>query len=72
MKIITKDEAIKCLKFAFAWSVLTFINWVITCFGLKLISICFGITYNLKIATGIWIGLMIIRATFKQEKEETW
>ena len=71
MKIITKDKAKKCLKFAIAWSVLTLINWVIMCILLKLITICFGITFNLKIATGIWIGLMIIRAIFKQEKKET-
>lgn len=41
------------------------LDWIITCGIIKLITLCFGFTFTWTIATGIWLILCLLRATFK-------
>ena len=40
------------------------VNWLITCGIIKLITICFGLTFSWAIATGIWLILCLLRSVF--------
>lgn len=41
------------------------LSWAVTVGLVKLITLCFGIEFSLKIATGIWIVILILRSIFK-------
>lgn len=43
----------------------TAISWAFICGLLKLIALCFGIAFNLAIATGIWLIICLIRGVLK-------
>lgn len=43
----------------------TVISWAFICGLLKLIALCFGIAFNLAIATGIWLLICLIRGVLK-------
>lgn len=45
-------------------AILLGISWICTCGVIKLITICFGITFKWRTATGIWLLLFIIRSAF--------
>ena len=40
------------------------LSWIITCGIIKLITMCFGLAFSWKIATGIWLVLCLIRGIF--------
>ena len=40
------------------------ISWLITCGIIKLITICFGLTFSWAIATGIWLILCLLKPVF--------
>lgn len=54
---------------AFIIAILIFcgISWITTCGIIKLITLCFNLTFSWKIATGIWIILCLI-TVFMQMK----
>lgn len=37
------------------------ISWAITCLFLKLIALCFGLSLTLVMATGVWLGLFLLK-----------
>ena len=39
-------------------------SWICTCGIIKLITICFGLKFSWKIATGIWLVLSLITGGF--------
>ena len=41
------------------------ISWILTCGIIKLITLCFGLTFSWAIATGIWLVLCLIGGAFK-------
>ena len=41
------------------------ISWAITCGIIYLICLCFSLTFNLIVATGIWMVLCLIGSAFK-------
>lgn len=44
------------------------ITWIVTCGFIKLITLCFGLTFKWKIATGIWLIIYLLdllRSRFK-------
>ena len=41
------------------------LSWLITCGVIKLICLCFGFVFNWKIATGIWLVMLLISSIFK-------
>lgn len=40
------------------------VSWLITCGIIKLITICFGLTFSWAIATGIWLILCLLKSVF--------
>lgn len=41
------------------------LSWIITCGIIKLITLCFGLTFKWSIATGIWLVLCLLRSIFR-------
>ena len=40
-------------------------GWIVTCVIIKLITMCFGLTFKWSIATGIWLALSLLSIYFK-------
>lgn len=40
-------------------------SWIVTCGIIKLITLCFGLTFTWKSATGIWIILCLVEEIFR-------
>lgn len=40
------------------------ISWIITCGIIKLITMCFGLTFKWNIATGIWFVILLLKEIF--------
>ena len=41
------------------------LSWLVTCGIIKLITLCFGLTFNWPMATGIWLVILILQSIFK-------
>lgn len=41
-------------------------SWIITCGIIKLITLCFGLSFSWAIATGIWLVLCLLESIFKK------
>ena len=41
------------------------ISWIVTCGIIKLITLCFGITFKWSVATGIWLIICLLRSIFR-------
>lgn len=37
-------------------------SWIVTCGIIKLITLCFGLAFSWKVATGIWLAMYLFRA----------
>lgn len=46
------------------------ISWIATCGIIKLITLCFGWTFKWSVATGIWLVLCLLEATFKSNSSK--
>ena len=40
------------------------LSWIVTCGIIKLITMCFGLTFKWSIATGIWLIICILKSVF--------
>ncbi|WP_407450028.1 hypothetical protein [Fibrobacter sp.] len=40
------------------------LSWAVTCGLYYLITLCFGLTFNWLIATGVWLVLVILKNIF--------
>lgn len=40
------------------------LSWVVTCGIVKLITLCFGLTFKWSVATGIWLMICILKSIF--------
>lgn len=40
------------------------VSWIATCGIIKLITMCFGLTFKWSIATGIWLIICILKSIF--------
>ena len=40
-------------------------SWIVTCGIIKLITLCFGLTFKWKVATGIWLVLCLLESILK-------
>lgn len=54
----TGDIVITILAFCYG------LSWIVTCGIIKLITMCFGLTFKWSIATGIWLIICILRSVF--------
>lgn len=41
-------------------------SWAVTCGILWLAAWCFGLVFDLKIATGVWLILLLVKSLFKE------
>ena len=39
-------------------------SWAVTCGIIKLITVCFGLKFSWKIATGIWLVMFLVKGVF--------
>lgn len=46
------------------------LSWIVTCGVIKLITMCFGLTFKWSIATGIWLILCLLRGSFNTTVEK--
>lgn len=42
------------------------ISWLVTCGIIKLITLCFGLSFSWPIATGIWLCLFLLGLVFNK------
>lgn len=49
---------------AFILSVCAFVSWAIVCGIIKLITMCFGLGFSFKVATGIWLVFVLLKFVF--------
>lgn len=40
------------------------VSWIVTCGIIKLITLCFGLTFKWSVATGIWLIICILKSIF--------
>lgn len=40
------------------------VSWICTCGVIKLITICFGLSFSWTIATGIWLVILLLKNIF--------
>ena len=40
------------------------VSWIITCGIVKLVTLCFGLTFSWAIATGVWLVMILARSVF--------
>lgn len=45
------------------------ISWLAICGIVKLVTMCFGLTFKWSVATGIWLILCVLKMTFHQSKD---
>ena len=45
------------------------LSWIITCGIVKLITMCFGLTFNWAIATGIWLIMVLLKDIFNSKSK---
>ena len=45
------------------------LSWLFTCGIIKLICICFGLTFSWAIATGVWLVMILLRSVFGNKGE---
>lgn len=43
------------------------LSWILTCGIIKLITLCFGLSFNWLIATGIWLIMCVVKNILKRE-----
>ncbi len=43
------------------------LNWCIVVRLIKLITMCFGLIFSIKIATGIWLVVVLIKLLFSRK-----
>ena len=41
------------------------LSWIVTCGIIKLITMCFGLTFKWSVATGIWLIMCLLQSIFK-------
>ena len=63
-------EIIACIIYIVAVAIGYAISWVIFVGALWGIAWCFSIPFSLKIVTGIWIAICLIRITFHRGSKE--
>lgn len=41
------------------------VSWIVTCGVIKLITMCFGLTFKWSVATGVWLIMCLASTVFK-------
>ena len=63
---LSGPEAIIAFIFIVVLLILCYgISWIVTCGIIKLITLCFGLTFKWSVATGIWLIICLLRSIFR-------
>lgn len=54
---------------AFILSACAFVSWAIVCGFIKLVSMCFGLGFSFKVATGIWLIFIFLKFFFSSQNK---
>lgn len=46
------------------------LSWIVTCGAIKLITMCFGLTFRWSVATGIWLIMCLLSSVFKSNNSK--
>ena len=46
-----------------------FVSWTIVCGIIKLITMCFGLDFSFKVATGIWLIFVLLKFFFSSQNK---
>lgn len=60
-----------CLGVFAALVIVLGISWVITCGIIYLITLCFALTFDWLVATGIWLVMILLSACFKSNNSSS-
>lgn len=52
------------IVFIIMFVILPLLSWLLTCGIIKLITLCFGLTFSWVAATGIWLILVLLKFIF--------
>ena len=52
------------IVFIIMFVILPLLSWLLTCGIIKLITLCFGLTFSWFVATGIWLILVLLKFIF--------
>lgn len=63
-KIKIGDGCMTAILIALLFVVIYAISWICTCEIIKLITMCFGLTFSWAIATGIWLVILLLKGIF--------
>lgn len=69
MKSLRKNKALARIVgtgvgVLFAVAVIYALSWIVTCGIIKLITMCFGMTFSWGVATGIWLIWILLKSLF--------
>lgn len=67
MKVKTVKRAgwfLGCLIAIGTYLIIAGISWIATCGFIKLITLCFGWSFNWLFSTGIWLTMWLLKSTF--------
>lgn len=64
-KMKIKEGGVVALAVIWLVVLLCGISWIATCGIIKLITICFGLTFKWSVATGIWLVICLLQGIFK-------
>lgn len=62
-----KETGIALLVSIFLIALIYAFSWVCTCGIIKLITLCFGLSFKWFVATGIWLIICLARGIFNVE-----
>lgn len=64
MKKKIKEGGIVAVAVILILTALYGFSWIVTCGIIKLITMCFGLTFKWSIATGIWLIMVLLKMVF--------
>lgn len=65
-----KEKLTKVVRFIAIIVLCYGLSWIITCGIIKLVAMCFGLTFKWSIATGIWLILCLLKSNFNVKAEK--
>lgn len=63
-KIKIGNGCMTAILIALLFVVIYTVSWICTCGIIKLITMCFGLTFSWAIATGIWLVILLLKGIF--------
>ena len=62
-------KALTFIVVVFILSAYAFASWAIVCGIIRLITMCFGLGFSFKVATGIWLVFVLLKFFFGSQNK---